>query len=196
MTWEEAWREGRTGWDAGESPPILRELVESGVLPSGRALVPGCGAGYDVLTLAGDGRVVVGLDVAPTAAERFDALRRERGVSSARARVLTEDFFAFEPQERFDLIWDYTFLCALDPSMRPAWADEVERLLAPGGELVTLIFPAVDEPPLGEGPPFPLRPDDVRALLEPRFEAIELRPVERSHPGRGGMEHLGRWQRR
>jgi len=72
----------------------------------------------------------------------------------------------------------------------------MDRLLAPSGELVTLIFPAVDAPPRGEGPPFPLWPDDVRELLDPRgFTAIELRPVSHTHPGREGMEHLARWRR-
>jgi len=196
MSWEEAWREGRTGWDAGGSPPVLRELLERAELPDGRALVPGCGAGYDVLSLASEARVAVGLDLAPPAAERFRALREERGVPAERARIVTEDFFAHRPEEPFDLIWDYTFLCALDPSVRGDWAKKVDSLLAPEGELVTLIFPAVDEPPLGQGPPFPLQPAHVRELLEPRFTAVELRPVERSHPGREGMEWLGRWRRR
>lgn len=196
MSWEKAWREGRTGWDAGASAPALVELTERGVLPTGRALVPGCGAGYDVFTLASDEREVVGLDIAPTAAERFEALRRERGIAAERATIVSADFFAFDA-EPFDLIFDYTFLCALDPSVRPTWAKRVDALLADGGELVTLIFPAVAEPPLGQGPPFPLHPADVRGLLEPiGFEAIELAPVTRSHPGREGLEHLGRWRRR
>jgi cyclopropane fatty-acyl-phospholipid synthase-like methyltransferase len=196
MSWEKAWREGRTGWDAGASPPVLEELVSTGQLPAGRALVPGCGAGYDVLTLATEERSAVGLDLAPTAAARFESLRAERGVPRSRARVVTEDFFAFEPDAPFDLVWDYTFLCALDPSVRATWAKKVERLLADDGELVTLIFPAVDEPPLGQGPPHPLKPEHVRELLEPRFAAVELRPVARTHPGREGKEWLGRWRRR
>ncbi|HJL17393.1 MAG TPA: methyltransferase domain-containing protein [Sandaracinaceae bacterium LLY-WYZ-13_1] len=196
MTWEKAWREGRTGWDAGASPPVLEELVRRGELPAGRALVPGCGAGYDVFTLATEERRVVGLDLAPTAARRFEALREARGVPAERASIVVEDFFAYEPEAPFDVVWDYTFLCAIDPSVRADWARKVESLLAPEGELVTLIFPAVDEPPRGEGPPHPLRPEHVRELLEPRFEAVELRPVDRSHPGREGMEHLGRWRRR
>jgi len=195
LSWEKAWREGRTGWDAGASAPALVELVERGVLPTGRALVPGCGAGYDVFTLASDAREVIGLDIAPTAAERFEALREARGVPPAQARIVSADFFAFEA-DPFDVIFDYTFLCALDPSMRPQWAKKMDSLLADGGELVTLIFPAVAEPPLGQGPPFPLNPPDVRALLEPLgYEAVELHPVARSHPGREGKEHLARWRR-
>lgn len=198
MSWEDAWREGRTGWDAGGSPPALIELVDAGVLPVGRALVPGCGAGYDVLALASDRetREVIGLDLAETAAARFRALREARGVPEARARVITADFFAYEPDAPFDLIWDYTFLCAIDPSERAAWAEKVDALLAPGGELAMLIFPATEEPPFGKGPPFALPVREVRALLEPRFTAVQLEPARRSHPGREGMEHVARWRRR
>lgn len=197
MTWEKAWQEGRTGWDAGGSPPILEELVRGGDLPTGRALVPGCGAGWDVFTLASDDREVVGLDVAPTAARRFADLRAERGIGADRAHILIEDFFAHTPAAPYDLVWDYTFLCAIDPSERPRWADKMDALVAPDGELVTLIFPAVEgDSPFGEGPPFPLLPQHLRDLLEPRWRPVRLEPVTHSHPGREGLEHIGRWKRR
>ena len=80
--------------------------------------MPGCGAGYDVHCLAGAVDEVVGLDVAPTAAERFHAVRAEAGVPAERARIEVGDFFAFAPDAPFDVIWDYTFLCALEPSQR------------------------------------------------------------------------------
>ena len=196
MSWEEAWREGRARWDMGRSPPELDALVRAGDLPTGRALVPGCGAGYDVLTLASDERVVIGLDVAPTAEARFSALRTPKGIAEDRARVIVADFFAYEPEEPFDLIWDYTFLCAIDPSARPAWVDRMDALLAPDGELVTLVFPATETPPHGVGPPFALPPREVRALLEPRFVATRFEPVKESHPRRDGMEWIGRWRKR
>lgn len=197
MSWEQRWREGRTGWDAGASAPALVELVSRGVLPEGRALVPGCGAGYDVLTLVDGGRrTVLGLDIAPTAVTRFEALRAERGVSPEQASVRLGDFFALD-EEPFDLVFDYTFLCAIHPGVRTQWATKMNALVARDGELVTLIFPAVDKPPRGQGPPFPLWPHEVEALLTPYgFVAVELGPVTSSHPGREGMEHLGRWRRR
>lgn len=37
------WVEGRTLWDLGEATPIVVHLCETGSLPNGRALVPGCG---------------------------------------------------------------------------------------------------------------------------------------------------------
>lgn len=79
---------------------------------------------------------------------------------------LNEDFFTWEPAEKFDLIVDYTyvynldlcflfiqydftlyicisrsFFCAFEPAVRPLWAQRMEKLLKPGGELITLMFP-------------------------------------------------------
>ncbi len=195
MSWELAWREGRTRWDAGASPPVLASLVASHPKVA-RALVPGCGSGYDVFTLSALAERVIGLDVAPTAAERFEALRRELGVDPARAELRVADFFDFEPDERFDLIWDYTFLCALEPQRRDDWARRVDELLADDGELWTLIFPVDPVPMNPGGPPYPMTPELVHDLLAPRFAALSLEPVVLSHPDRRGKEWLGRWRRR
>jgi hypothetical protein len=195
MSWQEAWREGRIPWDAGEAAPSLVELVEGGELPAGRALVPGAGSGYDVLALAAAERHVVGLDLADGARERFEALRQQQGVPKEWAEVVVADFFDWQPDEPFDVIWDYTFLCAIEPEMRQRWAERVDELLAPGGELVTLIFPIVDKDPT-DGPPYPMSSELVRDLLEPGFEAFHLEPAAHSHEGREGMEWLGRWRRR
>lgn len=194
MSWQEAWREGRIPWDAGEACPSLVELVENEELPAGRALVPGAGSGYDVLALASADRHAVGLDLADGARARFEALRGEHSVPSAWAELIVADFFDWQPDAPFDVIWDYTFLCAIEPDRRTRWAERVDELLAPGGELVTLIFPVVDEDP-AEGPPYPMSPELVRDLLEPRFEAFYLEPAARSHQGREGKEWLGRWRR-
>lgn len=194
MSWEKAWEEGRTPWDAGSSPPILEELVRRGDLPEGRALVPGAGSGYDVLTLAAEARRVVGLELSGIAIGRFDSLRERAGVPPEWARLVRRDFFEFEPDEPFDLVWDYTFLCAIDPSRRWEWVERMDALLAPDGELVTLIFPVREGDP-ESGPPYPMSPGLVRDLLEPRFTAVHLEPVQNSHPARLGREWLGRWRR-
>ncbi|MFK7984474.1 MAG: methyltransferase domain-containing protein [Sandaracinaceae bacterium] len=196
MTWEDAWREGRTRWDAGQSPPILETLVNSGTLPHGPAVVPGCGSGYDVFTLARDPeRSVLGLDLAPTARVRFEAVREQLGVDPERAEIHLGDFFEFaaSTDKRFNLAWDYTFFCAIDPAVRTTWVDSMHRLLAPDGELVTLLFPSTDADP-GSGPPFPIPPSIAQPIIEARFTLIELTPVLESHPGREGKEQLARWR--
>ncbi|KAL9844081.1 putative methyl halide transferase [Arabidopsis thaliana] len=91
--WEKLWVEGKTLWDLGEATPIVVQLSETGSLPNGRAL------GYDV---------VVGLDLSKTSVERstkmFSSLSNAKHFS-----FLEEDFFTWEPTEKFDLIFDYKY---------------------------------------------------------------------------------------
>lgn len=195
MTWEEAWSNGSTGWDAGQGAPPLIELIENGRLPEGRAFVPGCGSGYDVFNLAEAGWTVQGLDIAPTAVERFCALRDQRGISPDQASITNGDFFEFEA-EPFDLIFDYTFLCAIELGRRHDWAEKMESLLARNGVLVTLIFPMGDGFEYEEGPPYRLSPDLVRGVALPYFTCIDMFEPRASHEARAGREMIGLWRKR
>ncbi|CAN0131527.1 unnamed protein product, partial [Hapterophycus canaliculatus] len=106
------------------------------------------------------------------------------------------DFFEFSPEQegKFDVILDYTFLCALDPSAREDWADHTVSLLHPDGELVTLIFPIVEKE---GGPPYALSESLVSNLLIPRgLKAVHLEklPPSLCHKMREGKTALGRWR--
>ena len=145
---------------------------------------------------------MLGLDLAPTAAQRFRALREERGLDPARVDVVLGDFFedAWRPDARpFDLIWDYTFLCALDPARHGDWADRMGELVRPGGVLLTLLFPVLPEEEAEAwrpGPPWPLDPEEIRALLEARFELARFDVSPPGHGPRRGKERLALWRRR
>ncbi|QRD81434.1 hypothetical protein F9C07_2054151 [Aspergillus flavus] len=56
---------------------------------------------------------------------------------------------------KFDLVYDYTFLCALHPQMRPQWAARMSEVVAPDGVLVCLEFPMYKDP-TQPGPPWGL----------------------------------------
>ena len=190
--WEELWSGGLAKGSrfdvAGESLPLAAELRRRNHAPRGgmSALVPGCGRAYDALALARHGFAsVVALDVSASACE---AARTEIGGVADEARlrvdVRCEDFFALQPERdgTYDLIWDNTFLCALVPEVRERWAAQMKALLAPGGELITCVFP------IGAregGPPFAMSVPLVRALLEPLgFEATSVQdrlPLEEQH---------------
>jgi len=193
--WIEAWSAGHTPWDTGRAVPDLVELVASGSLPEGRALVPGAGSGYDVLALASETREVIGLDLAEGAKRRFDALREDAGISPERAKLIVANFFEYQPEKPFDMIWDFTFLCALKPEMRRTWARRIDELLAPGGELITLIFPGVDKGPT-EGPPYAMSPELLKSILEPTFEAYFLEETPNPHPNfEDTRAWIARWRR-
>lgn len=197
MGWEDNhWAKGHIPWDAGAPAPALVDLLARDVLPPGRALVPGCGSGWDAFALGKAGYQVTALDLAPTAAARFHEHREAHDLPADQVCIEVLDAFAHVPEHAYDVIWDYTFLCAIDLGQREAWANWVDRALADHGVVATLIFPAIDKGPDYQGPPWPLFPDHVRRLLEPHgFEAFHLEPATRSHPGREGKEHLGLWRR-
>jgi len=203
--WEGMWARGLApgaAFDASRCEPALQSLIDQGVLPTGAALVPGCGRGYAVAALAADSsRQVLGLEIAPTAvkeAEKF--LRKSPG------RVEVGDFFTHSMQHtgRYNLGYDCTFLCAIPSQMRTEWAEEWSKLLQPGGELVTLIFPLRPQGPdpadgsIGGGPPFALSQRLVTQLLEPQgFELISAEHVPQEELARGHMsgEIIARWRK-
>ncbi|KAL6552094.1 hypothetical protein OROGR_008248 [Orobanche gracilis] len=68
--WDECWKEDLTPWDLGRPTPVLVHLNNTGSLPKGRALVPGCGNDGDVVALACAERHVVGLDISDSAIKK------------------------------------------------------------------------------------------------------------------------------
>ncbi len=193
VDWQGAWREGRTPWDAGQSPPALRELLAADLVPPGRSLVPGCGTGYDLASLARADREVIGIDLSEKARDAFYEMHDDL---PGPVRYEVTDFFAFEIEGGVDFVWDYTFFCALDPHRRGDWAKVMARLVRPGGLLATLLFPFEDPISDREGPPWPINTELVRGFLGTSFDEVQVTTVEQSHPGREGRERLAIWRRR
>uniref|UniRef100_M1CD65 Thiopurine S-methyltransferase n=1 Tax=Solanum tuberosum TaxID=4113 RepID=M1CD65_SOLTU len=73
--WDKCWEKGMTPWDLGQPTPILVHLHQTGTLPKGRALIPGCGSGHDVVAIASPERFVVGLDVSENAIKQATKVR-------------------------------------------------------------------------------------------------------------------------
>lgn len=189
--WEKCWEQGLTPWDLGRPTPIILHLHHTRSLPKGRALVPGCGSGHDVVAIACPERYVVGLDISENAIKKATDLSS----SSPNAKYLTflkADFFAWHPTEMFDLIFDYTFFCAIEPSMRSAWGRKIRDILKSDGELITLMFPFGDH--VG-GPPYKTSIADYEEVLHPLgFRATSIVDNELAIEPRKGREKLGRWR--
>lgn len=147
--WDDLWKQGDfLPWDKGFSNPALHDLLTTHVfkkpvgpkdttplVPAGvdqasgrrkKALVPGCGKGYDVALLASAGYDTWGLEISPSAVEaakkwiagaeekkwkKYETLDKEIGRGSA--NFVVGDFFKDDWLEEvggkdFDLIYDYT----------------------------------------------------------------------------------------
>jgi SAM-dependent methyltransferase len=190
-SWESRWATGDVPWDAGAPEPgLLAWLAKQGDrAPTGRVLVPGCGAGYAAAALASSERLVWGLDVAPSSVARFAEVVTNAGVARFVTHVVG-DFFEASLGAPFDLIYDYTFLCALSPALRSRWAERMAALVRPGGTLLCMVFPIFAAPPDYQGPPWPLTVSEVRALLARDFDVRSETPSQHTHPGREGKECL------
>ena len=187
MDWEQSYQDGEMRWDLGEAAPPLMELLEtrSQAWKGARALVPGCGAGHDAHALAVAGLAVTGLDLAPTALEKAAARYGEL------ITWMQGDFFDEQgaEQNEFDLLFEHTCFCAIDPRLREAYVDASARWLRPNGRLVAIFFL---DPPAREdgiaGPPYPSTREEIHRLFTGLFEIVEEASPNRSHPDRVGRE--------
>ena len=102
------------------------------------------------------------------------------------------DFFALSVAEPFDVVYDCTFLCAIEPELRRAWAAKMAEIIKPGGELLVLVFPVreslegaggdpgdelLSNP--GSGPPFSMSPLLAQRLLLPPAGQFSLASCEK-----------------
>ncbi|CAG8557751.1 135_t:CDS:2 [Paraglomus brasilianum] len=193
--WDNLWQRGVTPWDKGDISPALRELIEEKQfsLPEGRGLVPGCGKGYDVVYLANEKLHMTGMDLSATAIEHCKAKQASYNIPSTMVDYVVADFYNFEPPEGgYQLIYDYTFLCAFHPEYRPQWATRMSQLVTSGGFLITLMYPLGDHT---DGPPFALSKEIYDQLLSENFTLIYYDKCK-GHPSRDGKEMMGVWKRK
>ncbi|AAW41015.1 hypothetical protein CNBA5080 [Cryptococcus deneoformans B-3501A] len=205
--WEERWAQGRTAFDQSAAHPVFVKFLKSdiarelGVPKSGKALVPGCGRGYDVHLLASTGLDAIGLDLAPTGVEAARRWIGSQPSTSGKADILVQDFFTYDPLEKFDLIYDYTFLCALPPSLRQEWARQTTHLANIAADtnpiLITLMYPLPPSAKSG-GPPFALSEEIYQELLkEQGWKMVWSEDIEEPTRmvGAPGGEKLAVWKR-
>jgi methyl halide transferase len=187
--WEARYQEKNTPWDLQGPTPEFVRLAKEGWFPKkGQALVPGGGRGYDAIHLAKIGLDVDLVDFAPSAVQAALELAAQE---KARVYAYLADFFELPKvgyhQNSYDLILEYTFFCAIDPSLRQKYAETVAKLLKPKGILLALFFPTQTDK---EGPPFLVSKQEVEKLFSPYFQMEFLQPQE-SVKARKDREFLG-----
>ncbi|CZT45249.1 related to thiol methyltransferase [Rhynchosporium secalis] len=222
--WNDLWTEGFLPWDKGFPNPALSDVLSQrqDLLPPcisssqqkhrKRALVPGCGKGYDVLLLSAFGYDAYGLEISSKALEEAKKVEKDmagkdvyatrEGVERGKIEWVAGDFFDKKGvlgEEKFDLIYDYTFLSALPPVMRPAWSKRFVDLLAPEGRIVCVEFPTYRPPSTG-GPPWALPPKVYLAHLArpgeelPYAEDGELQDSKLGESSKNGLVRVAHFQ--
>src|SRR5665213_3676405 len=157
--WDSRYRAGKTPWDFGGVPSALVKYLQT-ASPQ-RALISGCGSGYEMRAFHERGWDVVAVDFSPSAVERA------RQVMGALAdKVVLADFFTHDFNgQKFDVIYERTFLCSLSPEVWPQYARRMAELLPDGGELIGLFFYGHEDEP----PPYPMAGKQAQNLFGEQF---------------------------
>lgn len=182
--WQEAYEKRETPWEKGKPHPALLDFLATKGPFAGEIFVPGCGSGHDVRALSTPQNHVLGIDLAPFAIEKARSFPK---VGNEEYQL--GDLFALPPalDEKFDVVFEHTCFCAIDPKRREDYAETIVRVLKPGGKFIAIFFPNpdVDE---DEGPPFPVSVEELEKLFDGDFVVEGEWVPEQTHPGREGRE--------
>lgn len=174
---------GETPWDFHGVPVALKAFLKES--RPGSVLIPGCGAGYEVPAFHKAAWQVTAIDFSAMAVERA---RFELGTLAS--CVVQGDFFTHDfGGRRFDLIYERTFLCALSPTLWPAYVNRMAELLRPNGKLVGIFLYGEESNP----PPHPLSSEKAGELFKEKFSVIKSVPVSDSLPIFQGNERWQEW---
>jgi len=183
--WDVRYACGETPWDFHGVPAALKAFLKES--RPGTVLIPGCGAAYEVRAFHEAGWRIAAIDFSPVAVKRA---RSELGRLAN--CVVQGDFFTHDlGADRFDVIYERTFLCALPPELWPAYVNRMAQLLRPDGKLVGIFLYGEEKDP----PPYPLSAEKASELFRQKFSLMKNVPVSDSLPIFQGNERWQEWVR-
>jgi hypothetical protein len=169
--WEERYQKGETGWDIGSISKPLKEYIDQISDKNIKILIPGAGNGYEFDYLIENGfENVFVIDIAASPLENI-AKRNPKFASN----LIHNDFF--ELNDKYDLVIEQTFFCAIPPTMRIDYAKKMHEILHPKGKIAGLLF---DFPLTNEGPPFGGSVEEYLSLFSDNFNIKTLEKAENS----------------
>lgn len=203
--WHQRWAANQIGFHQLEANPYLQRYWP-GLQPesASKVLVPLCGKSLDLSWLAGQGYLVLGVELSEKAVlEFFSEQRLEPLVSQHGAfkvyragaiEIWCGDFFSLRAEDVADCtaFYDRAALIALPPAMRERYVEHLNNVLPMicKGLLITLDY---DQAKI-DGPPFSVPDEEVQRLLTSawRLEQLQTCDVLEQSPKflKAGVERL------
>jgi SAM-dependent methyltransferase len=164
--WENRYQNNEIGWDVGIITTPIKEYIDQIDDKSIKILIPGCGNSYEFEYILQKGFTnVFVLDYAESPIENL----KKKVPVNLHKNLILQDFF--EHDEKYDLIIEQTFFCALNPDLRKAYVKKMHSLLKENGKLVGLLF----QFPLTEvDPPFGGSKEEYTNLFSDYFKTQTL----------------------
>jgi len=177
--WQDKYLNKNIGWDLGKVSPPLKAFFDTLKNKKIKILIPGAGNAYEAEYLyhLGFENIYV-VEWAPKAVENL----KNRLPQFPTNHIIEGDFFKIN--DKFDLIVEQTFFCALDPSWRKQYVTQMKSLLKNDGLFVGLLF----NREFNSGPPFGGSLKEYQSLFGLDFKIIKMEPAYNSIAPRQGTE--------
>jgi SAM-dependent methyltransferase len=180
--WNNRFATNSTPWNIGYISTPLKTYFDQLTDKNISILIPGCGNGYEAAYLLENGftnitLIDISVVVTSQAEEKFSPWLNQQ------LKVITGDFFEMKGQ--YDLIVEQTFFCAIEPSLRESYSNQMHQLLQPGGKLTGVLF---NHYFTKQGPPFGGDMNEYRELFAALFEIRKLEDCYNSIAPRAGSE--------
>jgi len=178
--WTERYEAGTTGWDIGNPSTPLKVFVDQLTDKDLKILIPGAGNCYEgeyLWNLGFKNTTIVDISKAPL--QRFS----ERVPDFPREQLIHKDFFLLN--EKFDIILEQTFYCALPPALRDNYVSKMHELLVDDGILAGVLFTF---PLTEQGPPFGGSLEEYKNRFGNHFFLEVMEECRNSIPPRQGNE--------
>lgn len=177
--WNNRYKEQNVPWDAGEITRPIKEYFDSLETKTVRILIPGCGSAHEAKYLHNIGFKNVTLcDWAREPLSKFSI----QNPAFPSENLICGDFFNLKGQ--FDIIVEQTFFCAINPTLRKNYVNQVHNLLNNKGKLIGLMF----NQQFSSGPPFGGNEAEYRSLFSEKFNINRMELCENSIRPRMGSE--------
>ncbi len=165
------YRLGQSHWDTGETPTEVVEAFTAGSIPPGSVLDLGCGTGTNVIFMAQQGRVAIGIDFVPAAIAKARAKAIQAGVANC-AQFYVGDVTRLKeldlPQCAFAL--DMGCFHGLNQEGQHRYIEGLSARLQPGGQLMLYTL----NPRKEAGFAFGMSPEQVQAVFSAGFDIYRM----------------------
>lgn len=178
--WDNRYQTNDTGWDLGGISPPIKAYIDQLNDTSIKILIPGGGNSYEAEYLYNKGfHNVFVVDISKTALNNI----KSRVPTFPENQLLHQDFFDLDMQ--FDLVFEQTFFCAINPLLRSQYVSKMTNLLSINGKVVGLLF---NVPLYSDRPPFGGSKAEYIKTFKPSFDILTMEEAHNSHETRLGRE--------
>ena len=177
--WDKRYQNNETTWDLSEVSPPIKDYIDTISNKNMKILIPGCGNAYEAEYLLNKGFTNVTLiDISEILVNKLQKKFTEKPI-----RVLLNNFF--DHVDKYDIIIEQTFFCAIHPSLRKQYSEKCFSLLNQNGKVAGLLFNTTFE---NDEPPFGGTKEEYKKLFEPLFTLKQFETCKNSIQPRAGRE--------